>query len=121
LISIIQLSSPDIFLSHDWPQSIEHYGDIQKLLSCKPWFRADVSSGKLGSPALMGLLKTLQPTWWFAAHLHVCFKATVVHEEHELMPAQPQMTVIRNPEEIIVDADSVQLEKGLGCHFSQFD
>jgi lariat debranching enzyme len=74
-----QLSSPHIFLSHDWPQSIEHHGDLAGLLRRKPFFRADINAGKLGSPPLMGLLRTLRPQWWFAAHMHVRFVAEVVH------------------------------------------
>jgi len=33
----------------------------------------------LGSPANEELLNTLKPKWWFAAHLHVKFKATFYH------------------------------------------
>jgi len=37
------LSKPDIFLSHDWPQSIEQYGDTQGLLRKKPFFLDRIS------------------------------------------------------------------------------
>ena len=33
----------DIFISHDWPQSIYHYGNTQKLLQIKPYFRDEVT------------------------------------------------------------------------------
>ena len=33
----------DVFVSHDWPQSIYHYGNTQKLLKIKPYFRDEVS------------------------------------------------------------------------------
>lgn len=33
----------DIFLSHDWPNGIEHCGDLRHLLRIKPYFRGDVS------------------------------------------------------------------------------
>ena len=79
VLSAFQLSSPSIFLSHDWPQSIEQHGDLQGLLKRKPFFRQDIATGRLGSSPLMGLLKTLKPDWWFSAHLHVRFQATVVH------------------------------------------
>ena len=29
---------------------------------------------------MMGLLRTLSPEWWFSAHLHCRFEATVVHK-----------------------------------------
>ncbi|KAF8882455.1 hypothetical protein BD779DRAFT_931054 [Infundibulicybe gibba] len=48
------LSSARIFLSHDWPQSIVHHGDVDGLLRRKRFFGPDISSGRLGSPPLMG-------------------------------------------------------------------
>ena len=68
-----------MFLSHDWPQGIEHHGDLRALLRRKPHFREDVRKGVLGSPPLMNLLQTLKPSWWFAAHLHCRFEARFGH------------------------------------------
>ncbi|KAL1711189.1 lariat debranching enzyme, C-terminal domain-containing protein [Schizophyllum commune] len=108
------LSSPRIFLSHDWPQGIEHAGDLQGLLRRKNHFRADVQNHALGSPPLRGLLHQLQPEWWFSAHLHTRFEATVVHgpaegaegvngraEGAESAPPAP------NPDEIAIDEDDL--------------
>ena len=118
-----QLSSPDIFLSHDWPCTIERHGNVAALLRRKPFFRADIENERLGSPPLMGLLKTLKPAWWFAAHLHVKFDAIVKHggegqqeggrgvanpdeitiefdEESEL-----EQCAVQNPDEIVLDDD----------------
>ncbi|EGN99421.1 hypothetical protein SERLA73DRAFT_182390 [Serpula lacrymans var. lacrymans S7.3] len=100
------LSSPDIFLSHDWPQSIEQHGDLPLLLRRKPFFRQDISTGSLGSPPLMGLLHTLRPSWWFAAHLHVRFEAVVTH--HQATSAangsiSPSPAQGENPDEIVID------------------
>ena len=75
----VQLSQPTIFLSHDWPQGIEHHGDLRDLLRRKPYFRDDINKGVLGSPPLMSLLHSLRPRWWFSAHLHCRFEAAVVH------------------------------------------
>jgi lariat debranching enzyme len=69
----------DIFLSHDWPQNIWNYGKKEELLRIKPYFQEDIASGKLGSPPLNRLLMTLQPSFWFCAHLHVKFPAVVPH------------------------------------------
>jgi lariat debranching enzyme len=69
----------DVFLSHDWPRGIEQHGDTAALLRQKPFFAHDVQHNQLGSPANMELLHALQPTFWFAAHLHVKFTATVRH------------------------------------------
>ncbi|KAG8216852.1 lariat debranching enzyme [Butyriboletus roseoflavus] len=97
------LSKPDIFLSHDWPQSIEKYGDTRGLLRKKPFFRQDIDSGNLGSPPLMGLLQTLRPDWWFSAHLHVRFEAVVKHGSGEQGPGEGNPSVVRaNPEEIVI-------------------
>ncbi|EKM50346.1 uncharacterized protein PHACADRAFT_264976 [Phanerochaete carnosa HHB-10118-sp] len=100
------LSPPDVFLSHDWPASIEHYGNLPQLLKRKPFFRADIDKGQLGSPPLMGLLRQLRPHWWFAAHLHARFEAFVRHVPSDNPPEQsPELTKVENPDEITIDDD----------------
>jgi hypothetical protein len=39
----IQLSPPDIFLSHDWPAGIEHQGNLRELLQRKKFLRDDIN------------------------------------------------------------------------------
>ena len=103
-----KLSKPDIFLSHDWPQSIEQYGDTQGLLRKKPFFRQDIDSGHLGSPPLMGLLQTLRPDWWFSAHLHVRFEAVVKHGSGEQGSSEGNPPVVlANPDEIVISDEDV--------------
>src|SRR5262245_52634702 len=51
---------------------------------------------------MMGLLRTLQPAWWFSAHLHTRFQAVVVHEAQEAM-AMTDDGDPRNQDEIILD------------------
>lgn len=52
----------------------------------------------------MGLLHTLKPEWWFAAHMHVKFTATVEH-------SAPPITEVANPDEIVIDEDeSIPIE-----------
>ena len=96
-----QLSSINIFLSHDWPQSIEQYGDLPDLLNRKSFLRQDIDSGTLGSPPLMGLLRSLKPQWWFAAHMHTRYEARVVHESR----SKPQKNFTQNPDEILIQDD----------------
>lgn len=74
----------DVFMSHDWPRSIYHYGDKKLLLRKKAFFRQEVESNTLGSPAASELLEHLKPTYWFAAHLHVKFAAFMQHQVKEL-------------------------------------
>ncbi|KAG5639606.1 hypothetical protein H0H81_010808 [Sphagnurus paluster] len=103
-------SPPDIFLSHDWPCQIEQYGDVRGLLARKKHFRADVESGRLGSPPLMGLLMTLKPKWWFSAHLHTRFEAKVEHfDPNASTPTNPAVPV-ENPDEIQIDDEDDDLE-----------
>ena len=73
----------DVMISHDWPQGIAHHGDTQGLLRRKPYFRAEVEQDSLGSPPNKALLHALRPKWWLAAHLHVKFRATVVHDAQQ--------------------------------------
>lgn len=74
----------DIFLSHDWPLNIYFCGNINELLRRKPFFRNDIDKKKLGNPLLEPILKRLKPRYWFSAHLHVKFHATVRHnQKHE--------------------------------------
>ncbi|XP_006883475.1 PREDICTED: lariat debranching enzyme [Elephantulus edwardii] len=76
-----QLKQPvDVFLSHDWPRSIYHYGNKKQLLKAKSFFRQEVENNTLGSPAASELLKHIQPTYWFSAHLHVKFAAFMQHQ-----------------------------------------
>jgi lariat debranching enzyme len=72
-----------VMISHDWPQGIEQYGDTAGLLRRKPFFQQEVQDNALGSPPAMQVLKTLQPIYWFAAHLHVKFTAQVKHDNSE--------------------------------------
>lgn len=70
----------DIFLSHDWPRSIYHYGNKKQLLKAKSFFRQEVENNTLGSPAASELLEHLKPAYWFSAHLHVKFAAVMLHK-----------------------------------------
>ncbi|XP_032371140.1 lariat debranching enzyme [Etheostoma spectabile] len=75
-----QIQMPiDIFMSHDWPRGIYHYGSTGELLRKKKFLRQEVESNTLGSPAAEELLSHLQPSYWFSAHLHVKFAAVMQH------------------------------------------
>ncbi|KAL0581113.1 lariat debranching enzyme [Marasmius crinis-equi] len=97
------LPSPQVFMSHDWPVGIDQYGDYKALIRRKSHFREEINNGTLGSPPLMGLLRTLKPEWWFSAHLHCRFDATVVHENHQ--HEQEGTSTGANPDEIAIEED----------------
>lgn len=79
-----QLTTPmDIMLSHDWPDQIWEYGNKEQLLRFKPYFREDMENGKMGSGPCWDLLTTLRPRYWYAAHMHCRFDATVPHDNNE--------------------------------------
>lgn len=69
----------DIFMSHDWPRGIYHYGSTEELLRKKKFLRQEVETNTLGSPPAEELLAHLQPNYWFSAHLHVKFAAVMQH------------------------------------------
>jgi len=60
----------------------------------------------------MGLLRTLKPDWWFSAHLHVHFKATVIHNGSvpgtSQQLAAPTPVAVANPDEIMIDDDDIE-------------
>ncbi|KAI9592358.1 lariat debranching enzyme, C-terminal domain-containing protein [Syncephalis fuscata] len=91
-----------VIMSHDWPCGIEQYGNLNRLLSQKPFLRRDISTKSLGSPKSMDLLHRVQPLYWFAAHLHAYFKATVQHPVTavETVDKQQELINIGNPEAI---------------------
>lgn len=78
-----KLQAIDIMLSHDWPRGIEQHGNLPQLLQRKPFFKEEIQSNSLGSPANESLLHSLKPRHWFAAHLHVKFEAVVRHDGHK--------------------------------------
>ncbi|KAL9593581.1 MAG: hypothetical protein Q9219_007486 [cf. Caloplaca sp. 3 TL-2023] len=87
----------DVGVSHDWPHKVEWQGDWRQLFRFKPHFQSDARSGKLGSPAAKYVMDRLRPKWWFAAHLHCKFSATVNYDEgvnldSERIPAQEELT-----------------------------
>lgn len=94
------LSNPDIFMSHDWPNGVEQYGDVRELIRKKPFFRDEISSSTLGSPPLQTLLHELRPKYWFSAHLHVRFAARVMHGH---APSGPGVGRTSNPEALDLD------------------
>ena len=76
LLYTLENAQIDLFVSHDWPQNIVFYGNMEELLNVKPFLRHEVSIGEFGSPPLYKLLHILKPKYWFAAHMHVFYKAT---------------------------------------------
>ncbi|KAI9373014.1 lariat debranching enzyme, C-terminal domain-containing protein [Aspergillus egyptiacus] len=69
----------DVGLSHDWPRKVEYSGNWQELFRTKPFLSQDSQNGRLGSEAARYVLDRLRPAYWFSAHLHVKFAASVQH------------------------------------------
>ena len=51
----------DVFLSHDWPRGIAHYGDKHALFRKKQFLKAEIEDNSLGSPPAEELLHRIKP------------------------------------------------------------
>ncbi|XP_055008401.1 lariat debranching enzyme isoform X2 [Boleophthalmus pectinirostris] len=103
-----QIQMPmDIFMSHDWPLGIYHYGDTENLLKKKKFLRQEVEFNSLGSPAAEELLSHLQPSYWFSAHLHVKFAAVMQHPPKGNAP--PRVTKFLSLDKCLPNRDFLQI------------
>uniref|UniRef100_A0A1A9X0H3 Lariat debranching enzyme C-terminal domain-containing protein n=1 Tax=Glossina brevipalpis TaxID=37001 RepID=A0A1A9X0H3_9MUSC len=80
----------DIIMSHDWPRGIYKHGNQEGLARFKPFLREEMENEKLGSPPYENLLNKLQPSYWFAAHLHCKFAALVTHNKETVILAEQE-------------------------------
>ncbi|VAH94856.1 unnamed protein product [Triticum turgidum subsp. durum] len=82
VLKLMHVKEPlDIFMSHDWPLGITEYGNRERLLREKPFFKEEVNERTLGSESAAKLLNKLKPPYWFSAHLHCRFPAIIQHGE----------------------------------------
>ncbi|KAH3679904.1 hypothetical protein WICMUC_000647 [Wickerhamomyces mucosus] len=102
-MSLIKQRNLNCFLSHDWPVNITNFGDLKTLLKIKPFFKRDISGGQLGSYPNWLLLKKLRPSYWFSAHLHVAFDATVKHENKRKLSGTITSNEPKNDNEIVLE------------------
>lgn len=112
----------DIAVSHDWPRGIEWKGNWRELFRKKPHFEAEAREGSLGSVAAKYVLDRLRPAYWFSAHMHIKYSATLEHEDHPpgefpgpieppsvsaaIEPVAP--AALKNEEEIDLDMDDIE-------------
>ena len=98
-------SHVNIVMSHDWPNGIQKFGNVDQLLREKPGFKPSLERNDLGSPPLWEVLLKLEPIYWMAAHMHVKFEAAVPHHKspqhkstkflalHQTQPGQQYLEV----------------------------
>jgi len=88
----------DIFISHDWPTLVGDLSDFRMLTKVKPHFRDDIKNHNLGSPQLSFLCDTLQPRFWFSAHLHIHWDLMIDHcDRYGEKHAQTQFLALDKP------------------------
>ncbi|KAK1147767.1 lariat debranching enzyme [Aspergillus melleus] len=107
----------DLGLSHDWPKQVELSGDYETLFRIKNGFRQDSQEGKLGNQAAKYVLDRLRPAYWFSAHLHVRFVASVQHGEY-LIPGNPVKRQATSPPHTTPRAPTVPYPFGLDGAFN---
>ena len=47
----------DIFISHEWPQHIEEYGDTRSLIEENPFFEEQINADEFGNPKTRHLVR----------------------------------------------------------------
>ncbi len=96
----------DIMLSHDWPRGIVEHGNHQELFRRKPFLRNERET--FGSPAVTRVLQSMQPDYWFAAHMHCKFAALVDHSPQrqtkflaldKVIPGRDFLQILRFPDQ----------------------
>ena len=98
----------DIGMSHDWPQGIEWLGDYERLFKKRTDFKEDAEAGRLGSVAARQCLDRLRPRYWFSAHLHSRYTASLEHGDYvpvkhvrtsqqKLGPASNKVDAVKSP------------------------
>ncbi|POS85280.1 hypothetical protein EPUL_004030 [Erysiphe pulchra] len=71
----------DVGISHDWPKSIELYGNTKKLFKNKPDFQKESRDGTFGNVAAKLVMDHLRPPYWFSAHMHCKYAAIKAYDE----------------------------------------
>jgi lariat debranching enzyme len=79
---LLLTDSFDVIFSHDWPKDVAKHGNLQALLKVKPFLKKEIESGTLGNPFTKQIMTKLRPNFWFAAHMHVFYEATVIHDSY---------------------------------------
>ncbi|KAI6248985.1 Lariat debranching enzyme [Erysiphe necator] len=69
----------DVGISHDWPKTIETYGNTTKLFKNKPDFQKESREGTFGNVAAKSVMDRLRPPYWFSAHMHCKHAAIKVY------------------------------------------
>lgn len=115
LLKLLISGRSDVVVSHDWPKGIWKFGDERALLRKKKFFKEDMQSGKLGSPAARAGLEKLAPLFWFSLHLHVKFTAEFVKNVEEVERASSSEIELDmdgpDTNEISLDMDDEPQEK----------
>ncbi|TID29555.1 hypothetical protein CANINC_001829 [Pichia inconspicua] len=109
-LRILDRCNQMVMVSHDWPEGIYNYGNLQQLLSNKPFFKADIQKKCLGSPFNMQLLQSIRPAQWFSAHLHVRFTASVPWNNFPTKRAADECTDQVNKKPKLCDENEIELD-----------
>lgn len=126
----------DLFISHEWPLGIYDHGDLQSLLRAKPHFRGDIERDRgIGAAPLRMLLERIRPRRWYAAHMHVEFKAQVPHPDgtttdfcalDKCLPRRRHLTIVdiptvpvsSGPSQLMYDQEWLAIVRAMNPHMN---
>lgn len=73
----------DFLMTHDWPTGVVDKKDFNKILKIKKFWKQELMTDTLGSPASAFLMKLLKPKYLLSGHMHYTYFNTIYHNDNK--------------------------------------